>query len=85
MPQVLDWYYTHRQPQSSEVPARAHLQQALQDCPLPDPLVAPETARGFYLEPHDLERLDLAQPDGLHDRMRWVRSERGWTRTTLLP
>jgi len=85
MPKVLDWFYTRQQRQSSEVLARSHLQQALQALPLPEPLVAPETATGFYLEPHDLERLDLAQPDGLHDRVRWVRSDGSWKQSTLLP
>jgi len=85
MPKVLDWFYTQRQRQSSEVSSRANLLQALQSLPLPEPLVAPETARGFYLELHDLERLDLAQPDGLHDRVRWARSAGGWKLSTLLP
>lgn len=85
MPKVLDWFYTHRQRQSSEVPARSHLQDTLAEFPLPEPLTAPETACGFYLEPHDIERLDLAQPDGLHDRVRWVRTNDRWTQSTLLP
>lgn len=85
MPKLLDWFYTHRQRQSSEVPARDHLQQTLAGFPLPEPLTAPETARGFYLDPHDIERLDLAQADGLHDRTRWVRSDDRWIQSTLLP
>lgn len=85
MPKVLDWFYTHRQPQSTAVPERAHLKDALDAFPLPEPLGAPDTARGFYLDIHDIERLDLNQPDGLHDRMRWVREGSNWKVSTLLP
>ncbi len=85
MPKVLDWFYTHRQVQSSTVSSREALQAAIAEFPLPEPLIAPDTARGFYLELHDIERLDLAQPDGLHNRNRWVKNESRWVLSTLLP
>jgi len=85
MPKVLDWFYTGVQPQSTAVDSRGDLKSVLNGLVLPDPLVAPETACGFYLEPQEIERLDLAQPDGLHDRTCWKLSGTNWSMETRVP
>ncbi len=85
MPKVLDWFYTNVQPQSTVMDSRARLKSALDELALPDPLIAPATACGFYLVPHQVERLDLAQPDGLHDRTCWTLSGDTWLMETKVP
>lgn len=85
MPKVLDWFYTDVQPQSTVVDSRADLKSRLNGLTLPDPLVAPATACGFYLEPREIERLDLAQPDGLHDRTCWTLSGTTWSMQSRVP
>ena len=85
MPKVLDWFYTGVQPQSTAVDSREYLKSVLSSLVLPDPLVAPETACGFYLEPREIERLDLAQPDGLHDRTCWTLSGKSWSMEIRVP
>jgi len=71
-PKKMDWYYARRA-QSSTVPSRAKLLEEVDGLALPEPLIAPPSARGLYLVPFAIERLDLNQPDGIHDRRRWRR------------
>ena len=85
MPKVLDWYYTAVQPQSTTVESHVALRAALGSLPLDTPLEAPHTACGYYLEPLHVERLDLAQPDGLHERLSWRREGAGWIMETWVP
>jgi len=85
MPKVLDWFYTDVQPQSTTVHSRAGLKSVLNELALPDPLIAPATACGFYLAPREIERLDLAQPDGLHHRTCWTLSGETWSVETRVP
>lgn len=84
-PKRMDWYYTHQQPQGSQVADRDTLLQQLQALDLPDPLVAPETASGLYLVPHSIDRLDLNQADGVHDRRRFELIGRAWVESVLVP
>lgn len=85
MPKRLDWYYTRVQPQSSTVASREALRAQLDGLRLRQPLVAPRTAAGVYLEPTFVERLDLRAPDGLHDRRGFRRHAGGWVAITLVP
>ena len=71
-PKRMDWYYA-KHPQSSPVASRSQLIEEVGGLSLPDPLVAPPSARGLYLAALVIERLDLNQPDGIHDRRRWRR------------
>ncbi len=82
-PRKLDWYYEQR-PQSSPVSSRNELLTELEALPLPQPLIAPPSARGLYLVPTEVERLDLNQPNGVHDRRQW-HWRRGWRERTLVP
>lgn len=84
-PKRLDWYYTRVQPQSSVVDDRAALLAGLEALRLREPLTAPRTAAGLYLEPTWIERLDLAAGDGVHDRRGYRREATGWREVTLVP
>jgi len=84
-PKQLDWYYNRRQAQGSPVNDRPALLGALDALELPEPLAAPPEARGLYLLPWSMERLDLDTPEGVHDRRRFDRIEDGWRETVLVP
>ena len=76
VPKRMDWYYAMR-PQSSAIRSRAQLIRELDGLAVPEPLVAPPSARGLVLVPFEIERLDLNQADGIHDRRRWRRPAPG--------
>lgn len=80
-PKKMDWVY-QRHPQSTEIASR----DALLDV-LPDevPANAPDTAVGFFLRVDLLERLDLGQANGVHDRRLFRRTETGWREAVLVP
>jgi pyridoxamine 5'-phosphate oxidase len=84
-PKHLDWYYAHGRAQSTPVESREHLLAELQDLTLPEPLEAPAGASGVYLEPFHVDRLDLNQPNGFHDRRRYRRSSSDWVEEVLVP
>ncbi len=84
-PKKLDWLYTHHQPQSTPVTDRAALLSLLGSLDLPEPLIAPDTAAGLFLTPQVVDRLDLNQPDGVHDRRHFERTDRGWLESVLVP
>lgn len=84
VPKRMDWLYA-AQAQSTPTPDRAALLAALEAVPLPEPLVAPETASGYFLDPVAVERLDLAGAGGVHDRRRYTREGVGWEEAVLVP
>ena len=83
-PKRLDWFYEQRT-QSSELSDRDQLLEELAAGKIPDPLVAPESARGLYLIPWQIERLDLNSGDGVHDRRRWRLEDGAWRERVLVP
>lgn len=83
-PKRLDWLYEER-PQSSTVESREQLLADLAAVRYPDPPVAPDSARGLYLVPREIERLDLNQDSGIHDRRRWTLAEGEWRERVLVP
>jgi pyridoxine/pyridoxamine 5'-phosphate oxidase len=85
VPKRMDWYYTFHQPQSSKLPDRETLLRQLQALTLPDPLVAPETSSGMYLVPQIVDRLDLNQADGVHDRRHFELVADVWVESVLVP
>jgi hypothetical protein len=85
IPKRLDWYYTRHQAQGTAVADRASLVEGLHGVALPDPLVAPNTAGGLFVEPFTIDRLDLAQPDGIHDRRHFARRDAEWFESILVP
>jgi pyridoxine/pyridoxamine 5'-phosphate oxidase len=84
-PKRMDWYYTRGKPQTSPIESRAELLEAVAAVDLPDPLVAPHTSRGLYLLPERIERLDLNQENGIHDRCEIRLNDGTWHATTLVP
>ncbi len=83
-PKHMDWLY-EQTPQSSPVGSRADLLALLDLAEHPQPLVAPPGARGLLLRPQTIERLDLNQTDGVHDRKRFVLEADRWRQETLVP
>ncbi len=84
-PKRMDWFYEQHSVQSSPVTSRAHLLTKLAEVDLPEPLRAPDNARGLLLAPEEIERLDLTQPDGVHDRQLFTQTDAGWVVSTLVP
>ena len=84
-PRRMDWLYHHIQPQSSSIESRERLLSELANLDEQEPLVAPPEARGLSLTAIEVERLDLNQPNGVHDRRRYRRTDSGWTATVLVP
>ena len=83
-PKRMDWFYRQRA-QSSEIASRELLLDELDTLTPPEPLIAPESAKGLFLVPEEIERLDLNQPNGVHDRRRWVYTDGEWVETVLVP
>ena len=84
MSKRLDWFYEQRA-QSTPVESRERLLTELAARKVPDPLVAPDSARGVYLLPWELERLDLNRSGGVHDRRHWRLIDGRWQERVLLP
>lgn len=84
VPKQMDWLYEQR-PQSSVINSRDDLLNELQNTNPPTPLVAPEGARGLLVVPQRVERLDLNQINGVHDRVRYVLEAGRWLEHTLIP
>jgi len=81
IPKKLDWLYQIH-PQSSPVERSELVDQLTGDLPTPD--AAPDTAMGIYLNPINVERLELSA--GVHQRERWERGTDGdWQRFDLVP
>ncbi len=83
-PKRLDWLYEVL-PQSSPVESRKQLLEKLATARVPDPLVAPDSARGLYLLPHRIERLDLNDNSDVHDRRLWNLADGAWREHVLVP
>ena len=84
MPKHLDWLY-EQIAQGSAVEDREDLLVQLDKAPRPDPLVAPPNARGLLLLPQVIERLDLNQTNGVHERRRYTVRTDKWAVETLIP
>ncbi len=84
-PKRLDWFYTRHLAQSSRLPDRETLLERLARIDLPEPLTPPQTAAGLYLLPSIVERLDLNQSNGVHDRRHFELSDGGWVQSVLVP
>ena len=84
-PKRMDWLYMKVQAQSTPVDDREALLAMLAALDLPEPLVAPDTAAGFYLQASMVDRLDLGQENGVHDRRRYRLGNPGWYEEVLVP
>lgn len=84
-PKRMDWFYDLEQGQSTPIASREALEQALDNLPVAEPLLAPKSARGLLIDPWEIERLDLNQLSGLHDRRRYTLEDGRWHETVLVP
>ena len=84
-PKRMDWYYTTVQAQSSPVADRDYLLASLAALKLPEPLVAPATAQGLFLRASFIDRLDLGQANGVHDRRCFEWAQDAWQESVLVP
>lgn len=84
MPKRLDWFY-EAHPQSSGFEGRAALEEAVAHHPLPEPLTAPASALGFAVLPSEVERLQLTEGGGLHDRCRYAYEAGRWVECAVVP
>ena len=85
-PKRMDWFYQEVATQSSPIDSRAQLLTQLESMALEEPLGAPTEARGILLQPFQIERLDLTQANGVHDRvMHTLTTEAVWRTQTLVP
>lgn len=82
-PKRMDWFYEGVQTQSTPISSRTSLLDNLKL--VENPTEAPANAQGVWLEPAQIERLDLNQPNGVHDRRQWERSNPSWQMRTLVP
>ena len=82
IPKKMDWLY-ERHPQSSQFDSREQLLAAL--AALPEPTDAPDSARGLYLAPQRIERLNVNHASGVHDRRQWQLENGTWRERTLAP
>jgi pyridoxamine 5'-phosphate oxidase len=85
MPKRMDWFYEQQRVQSSPIDSREALLEQINTVQLPDPLHAPDNARGLLIQPFEIERLDLTQPEGVHDRTRFLLAKDEWQVLTLVP
>ena len=82
IPRVVDHLYSEVE-QSSKIASRDWLVTLVQSQVAP--MEAPETAIGFYLIIFEVERLVLLTEEGVHQRVKSLRTEDGWSSTTLMP
>ena len=76
-PKNMDWLY-QQQAQSTMVADRQALLSQLNQLKTPEPLVAPEGAIGLLLQIIEIERLDLTQSNGVHDRTQYTLNNNEW-------
>lgn len=84
-PKRMDWFYSSVTEQSSPIASRERLLEQVAAIDLPNPLIAPKTAQGLILSPYQMERLDLSQDNGVHDRTLYLWQQDNWAETTLVP
>ena len=82
VPKRMDWFY-ERHPQSSVIIDRGVLVSALSSGTPPES--APGSAIGYYLAPEVVERLDIGQDNGVHDRRRYTWRHDTWAEQVLVP
>jgi len=80
-PKRMDWFYEEHS-QSSVIQSREHLLKKLDESSFHNQ--PPKTVSGLFLNVDEIERLDLNQANGIHDRRRY-RKTNEWQEETLVP
>jgi len=87
---LLEYYYEVFHAQSQPIPSRSYLLESIAELTkryptketLPGP---PETLRGVYLYPTEIDVWHGSPEDRLHDRRLYTRTDTGWSYCTLVP
>jgi pyridoxamine 5'-phosphate oxidase len=86
---LLEHYYEACQPQSQPIPSRTYLLQGITELskryPDCEAIPCPDTLRGVYLAPDEIDVWHGSPEDRLHDRQRFTRTDTGWSSCTLVP
>lgn len=86
---LLEHYYGTFHAQSQPIPSRAYLLEGMAELkrrfPDKDTVPIPDTLRGVYLYPTEIDVWHGSPADRLHDRRLFTRSENGWSFRTLTP
>ena len=86
---LLEHYYDACHAQSQPIPSRAYLLQGIADLtqryPDKDTVPRPDTLRGIYLYPTQIDIWHGSPEDRLHDRRLCTRTDTGWSCQTLVP
>ena len=83
-PKKMDWLY-QQHAQSTAIADRKQLLKQLDQLVVPEPLVAPDEAKGLLIRVTEIERLDLTQSNGVHDRVLHTLNQGKWEQQTLVP
>ena len=83
-PKKMDWLY-QQHAQSTVIGDRSALLGELEQLTTPEPLIAPDAAKGLLIQPVEIERLDLTQSNGVHDRTLYKFVEGNWVSSVLVP
>jgi len=87
---LLEHYYETFHAQSQPIPSRSYLlagiAELMQRYPTKETMpVPPETLRGVYLSPTEIDVWHGSPEDRLHDRRLYTRTDTGWSYCTLVP
>ena len=86
---LLEHYYEAFHAQSQPIPSRAYLLEGIAELkrryPKIDEVPIPDTLRGVYLYPTEIDVWHGSPEDRLHDRRLFLRGENGWSFRTLTP
>ena len=86
---LLEHYYEAFHAQSQPIPSRDYLLQGIQELkqryPHKETVPLPDTLRGVYLYPTEIDVWHGSPEDRLHDRCFFTRTEGGWSCSTLVP
>jgi len=83
-PKKMDWLY-QQHAQSTAIADREQLLMQLDQLETPEPLVAPEAAKGLLIQVTEIERLDLTKNNGVHNRTLYTLKQGKWDQQTLIP
>lgn len=86
---LLEYYYETFHAQSQPIPSRSYLLESIAELtkryPTKETMSVPETLRGVYLYPTEIDVWHGSPEDRLHDRRLYTRTDTGWSYCTLVP
>jgi len=86
---LLEYCYETFHAQSQPIPSRTYLLDSIAELtkhyPTKETMPVPETLRGVYLYPTEIDVWHGSPEDRLHDRRLYTRTDTGWSYCTLVP